>query len=379
MPAADVHVPEVYATQEDLTRLLDEIRLRDQRIQADLLQMKEDMNRVMDEQKKLREDALPVIRMAKNRLQPLPTPEAQTHDPMSLPPSSLQIEHKAVSGLSRKFSAKKLFLGSNTVTPSPTIREGVTDQSPGITTTTHLMAAPAAAPPQLSPGVYSQQNSPTSPPPFVGTLNSMTSRSTINAATNRIHQQEHWSQASTLLDRNSAATTQPHWSQVNTLVDRNSAVTLSTANPPRRDPPDPPPSVAPSTTPASGASDIMKSFRVSESAPCHKVLPLALKKYHINDDPRQYSLYIVHGDQERCLGLDEKPMMLIKQLSTEGRQPMFMLRKHATPREGFAHVREKGLDAAGGGANLAGVLQMQNGQTRAQSMYGAVQLPGGVL
>lgn len=63
--------------------------------------------------------------------------------------------------------------------------------------------------------------------------------------------------------------------------------------------------------------------------PCHKVLPAALKKYNINADWRQYALYIVYGDQERCLALDEKPLILFKQLDREGRKPMFMLRKSA--------------------------------------------------
>ncbi|KAI6883966.1 hypothetical protein KC355_g21859, partial [Hortaea werneckii] len=60
--------------------------------------------------------------------------------------------------------------------------------------------------------------------------------------------------------------------------------------------------------------EIFKSFRVSIEDPCKVVLPVALKRYNITDDWRQYSLYIVHGDQERCLGLQEKPLMLFKQL-----------------------------------------------------------------
>lgn len=61
--------------------------------------------------------------------------------------------------------------------------------------------------------------------------------------------------------------------------------------------------------------------------PCYKVLPAALKKYQINAPWDQYALYIVYGDQERCLGLEEKPLILFKQLDKEGKKPMFMLRK----------------------------------------------------
>ena|SRR5437763_228136 len=58
--------------------------------------------------------------------------------------------------------------------------------------------------------------------------------------------------------------------------------------------------------------------------PCHKVLPLALKKYDINAPWQQYALHIVYGDQERYVQLDEKPLTLFKQLDQEGRKPMFM-------------------------------------------------------
>lgn len=45
----------------------------------------------------------------------------------------------------------------------------------------------------------------------------------------------------------------------------------------------------------------------------------------------------MHGDQERCLGLEEKPLLLFKQLDKEGRKPMFMLRRHAAPVEGWSN------------------------------------------
>lgn len=84
----------------------------------------------------------------------------------------------------------------------------------------------------------------------------------------------------------------------------------------------------PDTPSASNAAvEIFKSFRVSLEDPCYKVLPAALKKYNINAPWDQYALYIVYGDQERCLGMEEKPLILFKQLDKEGKKPMFMLRK----------------------------------------------------
>ena len=131
---------------------------------------------------------------------------------------------------------------------------------------------------------------------------------------------------------------------------------------------------ASSTSTQTGSSnpqvEIFKSFRVSIDDPCHKVLPVALKKYNITADWRQYALYIVHGDQERCLGLNERPLILFKQLDKEGRKPMFMLRKHAAPQEG--HVSTVGgasmQPVQGTGAGFG-----WDGQNR------GVQLPGGVL
>ena len=38
-------------------------------------------------------------------------------------------------------------------------------------------------------------------------------------------------------------------------------------------------------------------------------------------------MYIVCGNDERILGLEEKPLVLFKQLDKEGKKPMFMLRK----------------------------------------------------
>ena len=100
-----------------------------------------------------------------------------------------------------------------------------------------------------------------------------------------------------------------------------------------------PPSPRRASTPPSMLSEfapsakIFKAFRVSMGDPCSKVLPAALKQYSIQADWRQYSLYIVYGGQERCLGLDEKLSILFKQLNREGRRPVFMLRRLLPPSE----------------------------------------------
>lgn len=116
--------------------------------------------------------------------------------------------------------------------------------------------------------------------------------------------------------------------------------------------------------------EIFKSFRVSMEDPCEKVLPAALKKYNIVADWKNYALYIVYGDQERCLGLKEKPLILFKQLDKEGKKPMFMLRKHAAPLEG--HSGPSGMAGVGQGYDTGG-LGSGRGHTS------SIQLPGGVL
>ncbi|KAI5837042.1 hypothetical protein DFP73DRAFT_522160 [Morchella snyderi] len=113
--------------------------------------------------------------------------------------------------------------------------------------------------------------------------------------------------------------------------------------------------------------EIFKSFRVSMDDPCYKVLPAALKRYNIQADWRQYALYIVHGDQERCLGLDEKPLILFKQLDKEGRKPMFMLRRNGN----FETSIGPGTGLPGGsGSSIYG---------RGQDITLPGVLPGGVL
>ena len=79
------------------------------------------------------------------------------------------------------------------------------------------------------------------------------------------------------------------------------------------------------------ANQIFKSFRVSMEEPVTKILPAAVKKYNLSGEPSEYALYIVYEDKELCLGRQDKPMLLFKQLDKEGRKPTFMLRRHSAP------------------------------------------------
>jgi hypothetical protein len=97
--------------------------------------------------------------------------------------------------------------------------------------------------------------------------------------------------------------------------------------PPVPEPPAPEPPVTEPPIATNTTEEIFKSFRISMEDPVYKVLPAALRKYKINAPWESYALYIVYGDNERCLGMDEKPLVIVKMLGTEGKNPMFMLRK----------------------------------------------------
>ena len=423
---------ELNATQDDIAMVIESIRLRDQRLvaaEAELRALKHDLDRISDENRKLREETLPIMRLMKDQRTPLPDPSGGTipsprdADPPKQNENLAPVKESKGSSLSRKFSTKKLFIG-NPKQPSPTHppqshtpqpRE-VRDDPGG----THLEASAAAMAAsshltasmtsQPSPnGVGGQQLSPTSPaysshaPSSGGSYQQPGSGARsfpreVGPSARHVYGQHPPDDTGA----NTGISTSTHWSNGSTIVaDREppASARMTTDRPPRRQAPTPSPrdDDVPQTAPLprdrerdrdrydiysyydtiikvcykyhteSGLTDalcgnrdnnpgveIFKSFRVSIEDPCRVVLPVvshdqnlmdsyscsllaqALKRYNITDDWRQYALYIVYGDQERCLGLEEKPLLLFKQLDKEGRKPMFMLRRHASPQEGWS-------------------------------------------
>ncbi|KAL1992284.1 hypothetical protein VTN49DRAFT_4316 [Thermomyces lanuginosus] len=286
VPLSAEHPPSEPATQEDISRILQSIRSRDERLAA----VEAELRRVTEDYRRLREELLPIFKMAKDRSQPLPfQPTQQDHHGHDGPNSG---------GLARSHS-RRLYNGGTTPknNNSPThVPPGVHDGRPyndganldpsaaAVAASSHLTASMNGS---HSPGIPS----PTSPAHFNQQM--LNSRSYNRDGKSSRH--DHDEQASS----GSGHSSRPDGRGQG---DSNG------------------PSV-----------EIFKSFRVSMDDPCQKVLPAALKKYNINADWRQYALYIVYGDQERCLALDERPLILFKQLEKEGRKPMFMLRKHAQP------------------------------------------------
>ncbi|KAI9837333.1 MAG: hypothetical protein M1819_000407 [Sarea resinae] len=396
--SAEASMQDNTVTQEDIARIIQSIKLRDERI----VQAEAELRKVADEYRKLREELLPVFRMAKDQSHPLPTLESHGYD-QGKPQQSPPIMDKNGNTLSRKFSKKKLFLGSTPKNSSPTHMPQSIQENAGLDPSAAAMAASShltatingGSQPQTSP---KQLNQPSPTSSAYANQSTLASRSysrneptpptrsgfpqhPLNSADDgSLPHTSFSSNASTLLDRDSRDRDRDR--------DRSQAPTPGPPGSARR---------IEETTGSGGAppsGEIFKSFRVSMDDPCYKVLPAALKKYNINADWRQYALYIVYGDQERCLGLDERPLILFKQLDREGRKPMFMLRRHAPPGEmppGSAGSTVSGMppgsagldqgssgggppgSSNGGGSGGGG---FRGGQQQYQS---SIQLPGGVL
>ncbi|KAI9158965.1 Protein STE50 [Paramyrothecium foliicola] len=315
--SADAEAQYATATLKDIKHLVEQLRLRDERMNL----VEQDLRRMTEDFRRLREDMLPALRLVKEQ-QPLPnvsggtnpsyTFEASISPPAFTPPSA---PSTGGSSVKRQYSQRKILIGATPKNASPTatthersIAEQTLDPASAaeraVMSSTHLAAMNGTGQTATSP-IYNSPNmpSPTSPHSHATTttLASRSYRGDIPTPSTR----------STFAEADHAST-----------YGRDKA---PTGPPRRRETP------VPDTPSTSNASvEIFKSFRVSMEDPCYKVLPAALKKYQINAPWDQYALYIVYGDQERCLGMDEKPLILFKQLDKEGKKPMFMLRKTST-------------------------------------------------
>lgn len=363
--------------------------------------------------RRLREEVLPIIRMAKDQSHPLPyhpishSPDLHNHEEVMSPMvSQMPAEKASGSSLSRKFSTKRLWLGNAPKSSSPThlpqsipenrsmAGNGNLDPSAAaVAASSHLTASLNGGPqPSTSPN---QANipSPTSPNTYANqpTLSARawngreaqtpsTARSLYSHAEDpSFPHNSYSSNASTVVADRERNTSNPTPTPNSTSRSNRQPVpqqSTQTLRDPLQSQDDP--STLASAQREAPSVEIFKSFRVSMEDPCHKVLPAALKKYNINADWRQYALYIVFGDQERCLGMEEKPLILFKQLDREGRKPMFMLRRHAAPVEG--HSGPAGMSHHQG----VGSMGWDNGPSGMGSLGGrgggsSIQLPGGVL
>lgn len=365
--AAETEAQSSNAKLKDIKHIVEQLRLRDERMSL----FEQDLRRLTDDFRRLREDMLPALRLAKDAQQPLPNLlNGQAYDNNTLsPPAPTPPPIGQSGGLSRHYSTKKIMLGSTPKATSPThlqtshdrsIVEQTLDPSSAaeraVLSSSHLAAVngSAASPSFPSPNMPS----PTSPPTG-GTL------------------------SGTTLGSRSYRSDQPTPSSRSTFApeDHYQQQQPKTTTAPRRMQ-----TPAPETPGASNASvEIFKSFRVSMDDPCYKVLPAALKKYQINAPWDQYALYIVYGDQERCLGLDEKPLILFKQLDKEGKKPMFMLRKTNNAQTDMSGGGGGGPGGVGGGGPGGGGLGEApgsaglGGSATARGVGMGYDPPGGII
>lgn len=106
-----------------------------------------------------------------------------------------------------------------------------------------------------------------------------------------------------------------------------------------------------SETPASSqpaqqvSTEPLKQLRASKEDSCERILKNAMKRHNLSDqDWRGYVLVVCYGDQERVLDLDEKPVVIFKNLKQQGLHPAIMLRR----RGDFAEVNTEGNVTPGG-------------------------------
>ncbi|KAK5994529.1 Mitogen-activated protein kinase adapter protein MST50 [Cladobotryum mycophilum] len=312
--SADAEAQYATATIKDIKHLVEQLRLRDERMSL----LEQDLRRMTEDFRRLREDVLPALRLVKDAQHPLPnvsstTPsysyEATISPPVPTPPGAQPGDR---AGVKRQYSQRRILIGATPKNASPTtathersIAEQTLDPANAaeraVLSSSHLAAMNGSNGQNTTSSAYPSPiiPSPTSP-------------------------HNHMS-GTTLASRSYRSDTQPS-SVRSTFAESdhnyNSRDKISANVPRRRETP------VPDTPNTNNSSvEIFKSFRVSMDDPCYKVLPAALKKYQINAPWDQYALYIVYGDQERCLGMEEKPLILFKQLDKEGKKPMFMLRK----------------------------------------------------
>jgi hypothetical protein len=342
-------------------RIKEMVRIRDERI----IQVEKDLRKITDEYRKLREEVLPLVKMAKDRSQPLPPTGTngmgQNFGQMGnkgyqKPPAIVTENHKT-SGLSRSASKRNVvFGGPPPSNPSPT-QISIEASPAALAASNHLtssMAGPkqhATLPSPTSPNT--QPNSAPIPRSFPNPPGSAGRSKFLNT------------------DREGDLTVNDaRQSRRQPAISQHYANGTAMANTASSTPE--PPNSAGLQNSSSPSVEIFKSFRVSMDDPCHKVLPAALRQYKIEADWRTYALYIVYGDEERCLGMEEKPLTLFKQLMHEGRKPMFMLRK-------VGSTENEPLTAPGFGQNNSGLQPLGGRQMYGSNANTASSVPGGII
>ncbi|KAF3918084.1 hypothetical protein ABW21_db0207066 [Orbilia brochopaga] len=360
---ADANPDTTFVTVSEVQQLISAVKIRDDKV----YQLEQELRRVNDSFHRLREEMLPILKTIKNETKPLPKPSSTSTQGTSTTPTYKDFESSGYerddhrtrgpdyrsenvdirreptpqplsqpSSIlsqppSRKYSVKKSeapkFFGKGPVSPTTDTRSGnIREQFATVKDTNSMDSIASTLVP--TPGSAIQ-----SPPTAISVKDRSDTSSSLPTP----------SSPHNGIPQRAFSTTRPSGrygrSREDSVDDRRDRRDGSRDREKQRRGTEPHPAItSPPATEDDGNNpptvEIFKSFRVSMDDPCYKVLPAALKRYNIQADWQHYALYIVYGDQERCLGYDEKPLILFKQLDKEGKKPMFMLRRHINPDSG---------------------------------------------
>lgn len=274
--------------------LVQSLEIRDERMgyaENEIRKLNEGVHR-------LREDLLPIFRMAKES-KPLPTPEA----PQQVSPGNNNVTFNNAANIHQSTSSPTL-IGPSVSSPPSQMTSPTYNQHQQQQQSSSSSQAQQGHGPVPSPGVKR-----------VISKKSMGALST-NSSARSPTQQEYFDDNS----RYSRSQQQQQQQQQHQQHQKPQGLSSSSGSTSAG-------GGGSSSSSSPGSSEPFKSFRVTMDDPCYKVLPAALRKYKISGDWRQYALMVCYGDQERVLGLEEKPLIIFKELQDAGKRPVFMLRQ----------------------------------------------------
>lgn len=296
---------------DDYNRLFKSFEIRDERV----YHVEQELKKLIDSFNKIREDLLPLFKFVKES-KPLPTPDGTNpihahylHSPGT--PNDAAAPNTA---------AKEPGSGANNPGPSIARKLSKLNNKSAQKSPTTLEPESAATASSSGTSGPSEQKRPNL---YLGSVKSLLSPSDSSVAATPVvtpggSTTLHFSHP---YQSGSAASSQVNFSNTS-LVSPGAQPSSTNAQPTSTSQPVSNSSQSTSTL----ATERFKSFRVTLDDPCYKVLPAALRRYKINGDWKQYALLVCYGDQERLLGLEEKPLIIFKELQDAGKQPVFMLR-----------------------------------------------------
>lgn len=300
------------ADVDDYNRLFKSFEIRDERV----YHVEQELKKLIESFNKIREDLLPLFKFVKES-KPLPTPDGNNpiHSHYLHSPGTPNDVPAANPATKEPTSAPNINPAPSIVRKLSKLNNKSAQKSP----TTQEPESTATAGSSAQPGPSEQKR----PNLYLGSVKSLLSPSDSSVAATPVVTPGGSTtlQFSHPYQSGSAASSQVNFSNTS-LVSPGAQPSSSNAQSSGGSQP----ASTSSQSTNIPAAEPFKSFRVTLDDPCYKVLPAALRRYKINGDWKQYALLVCYGDQERLLGLEEKPLIIFKELQDAGKQPVFMLR-----------------------------------------------------